>query len=408
MPTRYWLIDPALRSAVGRLEAEGGVRRAEAEVDPGRAGRGPSSATRPSATPRCPPATRDPAPAGASGGTRLGVKCLHAHYAWFLAGGDDPVGAWVQVASTWSSYRERRTAGGGHRRRHQLGAPPGGRGRPDRRPGGAAPGTGLVTLDRRMTITRLGQGVDATGRLDPAAIDRTVAVLAEYRRVIDDLGARAGAHDRHLGRPRRRQPRRLLRPRPRRRWASPPSCCRAPRRPTCPSPAPPPTSIRPRARSWSSTWAGARPSSPTASTAVRGGPVHRDGLRPLHREVPRARPAPTRGAGGRAVGGRGLRRRRPPGHPRVGRGPHLRGPGRHRHHRGGRGDRAGHLRPRRHPPLRADQGGGRGRVPHPGHRDPGRSASPIRGWRRPGPTSSWAACACWSPSCAASGSTPAW
>jgi hypothetical protein len=23
------------------------------------------------------------------------VKCLHAHYAWFLAGGDDPVGAWV-------------------------------------------------------------------------------------------------------------------------------------------------------------------------------------------------------------------------------------------------------------------------------------------------------------------------
>jgi hypothetical protein len=23
------------------------------------------------------------------------VKCLHAHYAWFLAGGDDPVGRWV-------------------------------------------------------------------------------------------------------------------------------------------------------------------------------------------------------------------------------------------------------------------------------------------------------------------------
>jgi uncharacterized protein len=23
------------------------------------------------------------------------VKCLHAHYAWWLAGGDDPVGAWV-------------------------------------------------------------------------------------------------------------------------------------------------------------------------------------------------------------------------------------------------------------------------------------------------------------------------
>jgi hypothetical protein len=23
------------------------------------------------------------------------VKCLHAHYAWHLAGGDDPVGRWV-------------------------------------------------------------------------------------------------------------------------------------------------------------------------------------------------------------------------------------------------------------------------------------------------------------------------
>jgi uncharacterized protein len=29
------------------------------------------------------------------GGTREGVKCLHAHFAWHLAGGDDPVGRWV-------------------------------------------------------------------------------------------------------------------------------------------------------------------------------------------------------------------------------------------------------------------------------------------------------------------------
>ena len=36
-----------------------------------------------------------PAPFGGVGGTRQGVKCLHAHYAWFLAGGDDPVGRWV-------------------------------------------------------------------------------------------------------------------------------------------------------------------------------------------------------------------------------------------------------------------------------------------------------------------------
>ena len=30
-----------------------------------------------------------------AGGMPTRVKCLHAHYAWFLAGGDDPVGRWV-------------------------------------------------------------------------------------------------------------------------------------------------------------------------------------------------------------------------------------------------------------------------------------------------------------------------
>jgi len=44
-------------------------------------------------------------------------------------------------------------------------------------------------FDRLMRITRLGQGVDATGRLDPAAIDRTIDVLREYRDVIDRHGA---------------------------------------------------------------------------------------------------------------------------------------------------------------------------------------------------------------------------
>ncbi|HLX89496.1 MAG TPA: exopolyphosphatase, partial [Acidimicrobiales bacterium] len=43
-------------------------------------------------------------------------------------------------------------------------------------------------LDRQMRITRLGEGVDATGRLAVGAIDRTVAVLADYRRRMDELG----------------------------------------------------------------------------------------------------------------------------------------------------------------------------------------------------------------------------
>ena len=46
----------------------------------------------------------------------------------------------------------------------------------------------LVTRDRRMTITRLGQGVDATRRLAPEAIERTVAALRDYRQAIDAVG----------------------------------------------------------------------------------------------------------------------------------------------------------------------------------------------------------------------------
>ena len=44
-------------------------------------------------------------------------------------------------------------------------------------------------LSRLMRITRLGKGVDATGRLDPAAMERTLEVLQEYRAEMDRLGA---------------------------------------------------------------------------------------------------------------------------------------------------------------------------------------------------------------------------
>ena len=53
-------------------------------------------------------------------------------------------------------------------------------------------GVPLRTVERLMRITRLGQGVDRTGSLVPEAIERTVAVLAEYRTVMDDLGVEAG------------------------------------------------------------------------------------------------------------------------------------------------------------------------------------------------------------------------
>jgi exopolyphosphatase/guanosine-5'-triphosphate,3'-diphosphate pyrophosphatase len=44
------------------------------------------------------------------------------------------------------------------------------------------------TIERLMRITRLGQGVDATGRLADEAIGRTAAVLEEYRKVLDQHG----------------------------------------------------------------------------------------------------------------------------------------------------------------------------------------------------------------------------
>ena len=40
---------------------------------------------------------------------------------------------------------------------------------------------GTDTIERLMRITKLGEGVDASGRLSPDAIARTVAVLQEYR-----------------------------------------------------------------------------------------------------------------------------------------------------------------------------------------------------------------------------------
>jgi uncharacterized protein len=111
MPTRYWLVGRTLHRAVSRLEAAGGVRRAQAEVDPEAVKaaherhaherhaherhaheRGDGASVRSTAS-----AVMAGGVAGGVAGTRTGVKCLHAHYAWYLAGGPDPVGAWVQA-----------------------------------------------------------------------------------------------------------------------------------------------------------------------------------------------------------------------------------------------------------------------------------------------------------------------
>jgi len=105
MPTRFWLVDTTLRESVSRLEASGGVRRAEAAIAP----EAIADAHQRYAAARdltIPPGHTGPRPSGGVGGTRQGVKCLHAHLAWLLVGGDDPVGRWVvdQLALDTSGY----------------------------------------------------------------------------------------------------------------------------------------------------------------------------------------------------------------------------------------------------------------------------------------------------------------
>ena len=95
MPTRYWLVGADESRRIGRLESAGGVDAAEAAVDPDVL----ADAHRRYAADRdaaMPPEHDGPRPSGGVGGTRVGVKCLHAHWAWHLAGGDDPVGRWIE------------------------------------------------------------------------------------------------------------------------------------------------------------------------------------------------------------------------------------------------------------------------------------------------------------------------
>jgi uncharacterized protein len=93
MPTTWWLVDEDLVRQVSTLEAAGGVRRLESTVDADElvAAHAAYAAQR--------AALGDdragPAPSGGVGGTRVGVKCLHAHLANYLAGNEDPVGRLV-------------------------------------------------------------------------------------------------------------------------------------------------------------------------------------------------------------------------------------------------------------------------------------------------------------------------
>lgn len=170
MPTRYWLVGRRERELVGRLESAGGVDRAEAEVDaPSLAAAHARYAEERDAA--IPAGYAGPVPSGGVGGTRVGVKCLHAHLAWHLAGGVDPVGWWtaMQLRDELEGSVAAIDCGTNSTRLLIV----------DRN--GA-------TLERKMIVTRLGAGVDERHLLDREAIDRTLAALRTYRSSMDSHG----------------------------------------------------------------------------------------------------------------------------------------------------------------------------------------------------------------------------
>jgi exopolyphosphatase / guanosine-5'-triphosphate,3'-diphosphate pyrophosphatase len=176
-PTTFWLTCPQAVKAVSRLESEGWIARLGDGADEEFA-RALEAAHHAYAEERAEelPAARD---WGGVGGTRAGIKCLHADYAYRLAGGDDPVGAWVaeRIEPVHPEQLPGRVAAidqGTNSCRLLVLEP--------------APG-GPAELARDMVITRLGAGVDRTGKLDRAAINRTLTVLGRYVRRSRALGA---------------------------------------------------------------------------------------------------------------------------------------------------------------------------------------------------------------------------
>ena len=179
-PTTYWLTCPDAVKAVARIESEGWIARLNDRVQDDEAfDEALEAAHRAYASERGADLPEAAAWGGVAG-TRTGVKCLHAHYAYHLAGGDDPVGAWTaeRVEPVHPAQRPGRVAAidQGTNSIRLLVVEPGA--------DGAA-----TELARDMVITRLGKGVDETGRLDPDALARTIEMLERFCRQARHLGA---------------------------------------------------------------------------------------------------------------------------------------------------------------------------------------------------------------------------
>ncbi len=95
-PTRYWLTCPLATRRIGRVESGGGVKEAQARIanDLSFAADYENAMDhyRRERDSLVPTEHEGPVPSGGVGGARAGVKCLHAHYADYRAGNQNPVG----------------------------------------------------------------------------------------------------------------------------------------------------------------------------------------------------------------------------------------------------------------------------------------------------------------------------
>jgi exopolyphosphatase / guanosine-5'-triphosphate,3'-diphosphate pyrophosphatase len=166
-PTLYWLTCPAAVAAVSRIEADGWIARLNGDE---------RMAPAIAAAHRAYAAEREELLDGGGewggvGGARAGVKCLHAHYAFHLAGGDDAVGRWTadRVEPIHPEEPPGRVAAidqGTNSTRLLV----------------LEPAADPLELARDMVITRLGRDVDETGRLAPRSVERTLAVVGRFAR----------------------------------------------------------------------------------------------------------------------------------------------------------------------------------------------------------------------------------
>ena len=155
MPTRFYLVGASLVRSVSRLEAAGGVKAAEAAVDPDElaALHRRYEAERDAAID---PGHEGPRPSGGVGGTRVGVKCLHAHVAHHLAGGDDVVGRWALDHLDTPDQPARPSAAGDH-------VPPS-------PPSPPAPGTLRVRIEDRALVVDVEGGASHTVPVGPTTL----------------------------------------------------------------------------------------------------------------------------------------------------------------------------------------------------------------------------------------------